>query len=124
MKEKKKTKVLIADNDVMFCAELNQFLNSYEEVEVVKCVTNGRDAYHEIINLKPDVVVIGIVMSNIDGLGVIKKINETFNKEFKNGAVNKPKRISPMDFNCKLNNLSFMFLIFVLLKLLQNNSIH
>lgn len=76
MKDKKKTKVLIADNDVMFCAEMNQFLGSYEDVEVVKCVTNGRDAYHEIINLKPDVVIIGIVMSNIDGLGVIKKINE------------------------------------------------
>ncbi len=77
MKEMKKTKVLIADNDVMFCAELNQFLKSFEDIEVVKCVTNGKDAYNEIINIKPDVVVIGIVMSNIDGLGVIKKVNES-----------------------------------------------
>jgi len=78
MKEIKKSKILIADSDAVFCVELSEFLNSFEDVEVVKFVTNGRDAYHEIINSKPDVVITGIVMSNIDGLGIIKKISETY----------------------------------------------
>ncbi len=78
MKEMKKSKILIADSDTAFCTELAEFLNSFDDTEVIKYVTNGRDAYHEIINAKPDVVITGIVMPNIDGLGVIKKINETY----------------------------------------------
>lgn len=76
MKEMKKSRILIADSDTVFCTELSEFLNSFDDTEVIKYVTNGRDAYHEIINSKPDVVITGIVMPNIDGLGVIKKINE------------------------------------------------
>lgn len=76
MKELKKSKILIADSDESFCAEVSEFLSSFDDVEVLGFVTNGKDAYHKIINSKPDVVITGIVMSNIDGLGVIKKINE------------------------------------------------
>lgn len=76
MKEIKKTSVLIADSDVEFCREISEFLSSFDDVEVLKYVLNGKDAYHEILNLKPDVVITGIVMANIDGLGVIKKIKE------------------------------------------------
>ena len=77
MKENKKSKILIADSEAEFCKELSEFLSSFEDCEVVKSVTNGKDAYHEIINLKPDVVITGIVMPNIDGLAVIRKINDT-----------------------------------------------
>ena len=76
MKEMKKSKILIADSDTVFCTELKSFLTSFDDYEVIKYVTNGRDAYNEIINSKPDIVITGIVMSNIDGLGVIRKINE------------------------------------------------
>lgn len=76
MKEMKKSRILIADSDAAFCIEVAEFLNSFDDIEVIKYVTNGREAYHEIINSKPDVVVTGIVMPNIDGLAVIRKINE------------------------------------------------
>lgn len=76
MKEIKKTRVLIADSDAAFGAELTEFLNAFDDMDVIKFVTNGKDAYNEIITGKPDVVITGIVMSNVDGLGVIRKINE------------------------------------------------
>ena len=76
MKEIKKTRILIADSDAVFCTELMEFLNAFDDMEVIRFVTNGKDAYHQIITAKPDVVITGIVMSNVDGLGVIKKINE------------------------------------------------
>lgn len=77
MKETKKSKILVADSDAVFCKEVCEFLSSFDDMEVIKYVTNGRDAYHEIINSKPDIVITGIVMPNIDGLAVIRKINET-----------------------------------------------
>lgn len=76
MKEMKKTRILIADSDSVFCTELMEFLNAFDDMEVIRFVTNGKDAYNEIITSKPDMVITGIVMSNLDGLGVIKKINE------------------------------------------------
>ena len=77
MKEMKKSKILIADSDSVFCVELADFLSAFDDTEVIGYVTNGRDAYHRIVNDKPDVVITGIVMPNIDGLAVIRKTNET-----------------------------------------------
>ena len=77
MKEIKMTKVLIADSDSVFCTEVSEFLKTFDDVEVIKYVNNGKEAYHEIINTKPDIVITGIVMSGIDGLSLIKKVNET-----------------------------------------------
>ncbi|MBQ6999187.1 MAG: sporulation transcription factor Spo0A [Clostridia bacterium] len=76
MREKKKARILIADSDTAFCEELCQFLGTFNDTEVIKCVNNGREAYNEIMNSKPDIVITGIVMPHIDGLGVIKKISE------------------------------------------------
>ncbi len=76
MREKKKSRILIADSDAAFCEELRQFLSTFSDTEVIKCVYNGREAYNEIINAKPDIVITGIVMPHIDGLGVIKKVSE------------------------------------------------
>lgn len=76
MKELKKSKILIVDSDTAFCTEVSEFLASFDDVEVMGYVTDGKSAYHEIVSSKPDVVITGIVMSGIDGFGVIKKINE------------------------------------------------
>ena len=77
MKELKKSKILIADSDTTFCTEVSEFLSSFDDVEVMGFVTDGKSAYHEIMSGKPDVVITGVVMSGIDGFGVIKKINES-----------------------------------------------
>lgn len=77
MKEIKKSKVLIADSDLTFCSELAEFLKQFDDVEVIGCVSDGREAFHKIVSESPDAVVLGIVMPNIDGLGVIRKINES-----------------------------------------------
>lgn len=76
MKENKKSRVLIADSDSSFCRELAAFLEPFGDVEVIGCVFDGREAFHKIVNDCPDAVVTGIVMPNIDGLGVIRKTNE------------------------------------------------
>lgn len=76
MKEMKKSRVLIADSDSSFCRELAEFLKSFSDIEVIDCVYDGREAFHRILNEKPDTVITGIVMPNIDGLGVIRKTNE------------------------------------------------
>ena len=83
-KEKKKIKgdivmeksisVLIADGNEKFANSVRDFLECQEGIDVKAVVTNGRDAYDKVIETKPDVMLMDMVMPYVDGLGVLKKI--------------------------------------------------
>lgn len=45
-------------------------------MEVVAVAKDGVEAYDKIIDLKPDVVLLDVIMPNLDGIGVLEKLNE------------------------------------------------
>ena len=73
---KEKSTIFIADDNTEFVSALVAFLNEEEDFEVVGTANDGRTAIEEIQSLKPDVVLLDIIMLHVDGIGVLEKLNE------------------------------------------------
>ena len=69
--------VLIADGNESFANSVKDYLTSQEGIDVKAVVTNGREAYEKMLETKPDVMVMDMIMPYVDGLGVLKKIRST-----------------------------------------------
>src|SRR5699024_9948481 len=48
-----------------------------EDLEVVGIARDGQDAYDKILETKPDIALLDIIMPHLDGLGVLEKLNST-----------------------------------------------
>lgn len=73
----KKTSVLIADDNCDFANKLSYFLKSQPDFDVVGVAYDGDEAYKMVLETKPDIVLIDIVMPKRDGLAVLKKLANT-----------------------------------------------
>jgi len=71
---KDKIKVLIADDNNDFAMTLNSYLVKEEDMEIVYIAKDGNEAYDAIIEHKPDVVLLDVIMPHLDGLGVLEKL--------------------------------------------------
>ena len=67
-------KVLVCDDNKNFTAIVSNFLASQNDVESVDVAINGKEAVEKIIQNKPDVVLLDLVMPELDGLGVMEKL--------------------------------------------------
>ena len=73
----KKQRLFIVDGDSDFRALLCSILDSEEDFEVVGSCENGAEAVDKIAAVKPDVVITELILPELDGLGLIRKINDT-----------------------------------------------
>lgn len=71
--------VLLADDYQNFSEDLSQYLETQPDIQVVGKAYNGQEAYDKISSLSPDVVVMDMFMPQLDGLSVLKKINNSDN---------------------------------------------
>ena len=71
-----KITVLIADDNPEFAMTLASYLRKENDMDIVGMVKDGEEAYELIKELKPDVVLLDIIMPHLDGLGVLEKLNE------------------------------------------------
>lgn len=69
-----KIKVLIADDSGFVQLLMRNILNKYEELEVIGTASNGLEAYVATKQLKPDVVLMDMMMPDYDGLDGIRYI--------------------------------------------------
>jgi two-component system response regulator LytT len=67
---------LIAEDEQLACDELAYLLKEFPDVEVVGTAKNGLQALKLIQDLEPDVVFMDVQMPGLDGLGVIRKLQE------------------------------------------------
>lgn len=82
-----KIRVLVADDNKEFGELLKEFFKAKsEDVEIVGVAYDGLEAYNEIMDKKPDVVILDMIMPQLDGIGVMQKLNES-------DLENKPKVI-------------------------------
>jgi DNA-binding NarL/FixJ family response regulator len=68
--------VLIADDHAVVRQGLRTFLDLQEDIEVVGEAADGAQALAAVAELEPDVVVIDLVMPNVDGIEVIRRLKE------------------------------------------------
>ncbi len=73
---KEKISILIADDNSEFCQTLAKYIEKHEELEVIGVAKDGAEAIEMITNIEPDVVLLDVIMPQLDGLGVLEKINE------------------------------------------------
>ena len=70
-----KIKVLVSDDNQDFAKTLVNYLSKDEDLEVVGVARDGQEAYDKILQTKPDVALLDIIMPHVDGLGVLEKLN-------------------------------------------------
>lgn len=70
----KKIKIIVADGSEELANNLKQ--QASDTIELLAYVTDGMTALEMISQLKPDAVVLDLVLPKLDGLGVLKGINE------------------------------------------------
>ncbi len=78
----KETTITIADDNVDFAQVLNKFLSSQEGIKVIGMAHNGEDAIDMIEKLNPDIALLDVIMPQLDGLGVLEKLD----------LINKPRK--------------------------------
>ncbi|MDD5679882.1 MAG: response regulator [Candidatus Omnitrophica bacterium] len=70
-----KKKILVVDDEVSI-VQLAKFRLESNNYEVVTA-TNGKEALEKIKQEKPDAVLLDVMMPELDGLSVLKRIRET-----------------------------------------------
>lgn len=70
-----KITVLISDDNNEFATTLANYLEKDEDMQVVGMAKDGEEALSIISTLKPDVVLLDVIMPHLDGLGVLERLN-------------------------------------------------
>jgi two-component system response regulator (stage 0 sporulation protein A) len=71
-----KIRVLICENSQDFVWLLVKVLSSYPEIEIVGVAYDGNQAIGMIEQTKPDVLLLDIIIPDMDGLAVLRRLNE------------------------------------------------
>jgi DNA-binding NarL/FixJ family response regulator len=71
-------KVLIADDHHVVRRGLLFFLKTQKDINVVGEATNGREAVELTASLRPDIVLMDLVMPEMDGIQATKRIKEKY----------------------------------------------
>lgn len=70
---KEKIKVIIADDNIVFCNTMKVYLETYEEIEVLGTAYTDEEEIKMIQKLKPDIVITDLMRNHkYTGLEIIK----------------------------------------------------
>lgn len=70
------TRVLIVDDHPMVAEGIQSILESYDDVEVVGTLSNGREAVDQTAAIKPDVILMDLNMPQLGGLSATEILLE------------------------------------------------
>ena len=72
---KEKITVLISDDNVEFANTLSSYLEKDEEIVIIGRAKDGEEALEMITAMRPDIVLLDVIMPHLDGLGVLERLN-------------------------------------------------
>ncbi len=70
----KKLTVLLVDDSRTVLMQIEKVVAASEDAEIVGTASNGAEAIQKAIELKPDLVIMDIVMPDIDGLAALRML--------------------------------------------------
>lgn len=71
----KVTKIIIVDDNSKLCQMLQNFIESQDDLKIVGVANNGLEAIEIIRIQEPDLIILDLVMPQLDGLGVLERLN-------------------------------------------------
>ena len=69
-----KMRILLADDDTEFCARMSAVLDSADDFELVGIAENGEKALSAVNELRPDVLIIELMLPVMDGMSVLSRL--------------------------------------------------
>jgi two-component system chemotaxis response regulator CheB len=70
----KKLTVLLVDDSRTVLSQIEKAVEASEEAEIIGTASNGAEAIQKASELKPDLVIMDIVMPDIDGLAALRML--------------------------------------------------
>src|SRR5688572_28485187 len=67
---------VLVDDEALALNELSFLINDFPDIEVTGTAQNGLEAVQLIEKIEPDLVFLDVQMPGLDGLGVIRKLQE------------------------------------------------
>ncbi|MEH6836390.1 MULTISPECIES: response regulator transcription factor [Falsihalocynthiibacter] len=71
------TRVLIVDDHPMVAEGIQSILETYDDITVVGCLSNGREVIEKIDEFSPDVILLDLNMPEVNGLSATEILLET-----------------------------------------------
>ena len=68
-------KLIVADDNRNLCQMLQNYFQGQQDLNLVGVAYDGLEAWDLIQTQEPDLIMLDLVMPNLDGLGVIERIN-------------------------------------------------
>jgi two-component system, response regulator, stage 0 sporulation protein A len=75
-------KVLIADNSIEFSELFSRYLSLNPDISIVGLAHDGAETLDMLLETKPDVLLLDLIMPRVDGLEVLQKIKGKIKKPF------------------------------------------
>ena len=75
-----KLSILIADDNNSLTDELSAYINIQSDMTTAAVASDGEEAWSLILETKPDVVILDMVMPKLDGMGVLKRMRDMTKK--------------------------------------------
>lgn len=72
-----KTRILIADANSEFCTLLTEFISNEKDFEVLGSAGDGLEALALTAELKPDILIMDLQLSQLDGLELLRRLPDT-----------------------------------------------
>ncbi len=69
-----KARVILADDNKEFCEIFRDYISRHADLELVGVAHNGVEVLDLVEELKPDVLVLDIIMPHLDGIGVLERL--------------------------------------------------
>ena len=72
-----KTRIFTADANIDFCKMLERIMAAENDMELVGNAADGVEALAMVAKLKPDILLLDLVLPKLDGLEVLRRLPET-----------------------------------------------
>ena len=69
-------RILTADPNREFCRQLKELVAAEGDMEIVGMAADGMDALEQAAELKPDLILLELVLPKLDGLEVLRRLRE------------------------------------------------
>jgi len=71
----KKTRILLADDDGAFCAQLAEAFKSTDNFELIGIVDDGQKVFAAVQELHPDLLLLELLLPKLDGVAVLNELH-------------------------------------------------